>query len=67
MTTGIIYHDFRSNNNPQPTIVLTARILQKGRRLIKAVATINAALYAGCIFLCGGCVTLGLCILTLLH
>ena len=63
MATNIIYHDFRNTNTPVPSVMLTAPLLNKGRRLIKAVDTINAAIIATCIFLCGICSAVSILIL----
>ena len=58
MTSNIIYHDFSGKNTistmPQqgPTILLTAPLLEKGRRLAK----INHTLHVACVALCGVCI-----------
>lgn len=65
MTSGIIYHDFRSNDpisataESAPTVSLTAAVLSKGRRL----AAINNALNLTCVALCGACIGVSVLIL----
>lgn len=69
MTSRIIYHDFRNASNtpfPTPTVVLTAPMLIKGRRLFKTAARVNASVNAACVFLCGACTALSLGILAML-
>lgn len=59
MNTGIIYHDFQTANNPaapQAPAVLTASVLEKGRRRAKTLTGINTALNTTCLVLCGACI-----------
>lgn len=66
MASNIIYHDF---TNTFPKTVLTNTILTKGRRRLKALAGVNAALRAVCLFLnalCIGCSLLTICWIALL-
>lgn len=59
MTSNIIYHDFRQKAEPvaapASTVFLTAAVLAKGRRVLKAMESVNAALNTACVFLCGAC------------
>lgn len=63
MTTRVIYHDFRQTQSPDLSVMLTAQILSKGRRLIKAVSKINAAINGTCLFLCVACMGVSILIL----
>lgn len=53
MTQRIIYHDFQKETAPQG-VVLTASMLEKGRRL----AAINHGLNIACITVCGVCLAI---------
>lgn len=69
MTSRIIYHDFRNPSElsyPTSPVMLTAPILAKGRRFLRAVEAINTAINAACIFLCGACTVVSLLILFML-
>ncbi len=63
MTTNIIYHNFQNSHRSPSQRAITARQIQKGRRLMKLAANINAAMDAACMFLCGACITASLLIL----
>lgn len=59
MTKGIIYHDFQASGNrtaPESTAVLTASVLEKGRRRAKTLTNINTAVNTTCLVLCGACI-----------
>ncbi len=70
MTNSIIYHNFQNTEAaakaPASGVVLTAPILEKGRRVAKFVIRVNAVANAACMFLCGACSAVGLVILLLL-
>lgn len=71
MTPRVIYHDFRQESSsvfaPEPgSTVLTASVLNKGRRLLKFTARVSSVVTAACIFLCGACTAAGLLVLLLL-
>lgn len=70
MTNSIIYHNFQNTaaatNASASQVVLTAPMLEKGRRVAKTVSRVNAAANAACMFLCGACSAVGLLILLLL-
>lgn len=68
MAPRIIYHDFtqKADRTPETTVFLTASVLEKGRRLAKTAANVNAALNTACIFLCGACAAVSIGILLLL-
>ena len=62
MTSNIIYHDF--TNNDRAGLVLTAKILERGRRKLRAWAKVNTVLRFACISLnalCIACSLLSLC------
>ena len=63
MPARVIYHNFQQANTPEPTIVLTAPTLAKGRRFVKAFENINTAINAACLILCGACAGISLFIL----
>lgn len=66
MTTGIIYHDFQADARPAkpaPAAVLTAPILEKGRRRAKTWARVNTAVNGACLALCGACIGVSVFIL----
>ena len=57
MTSNIIYHDF---SNTTPGLVLTAKVLEKGRRKLKTWAGINTVLRVACISLNALCIACSL-------
>ena len=57
MTSNIIYHDF---SNTTTGLVLTAKILEKGRRKLKTWASVNAVLRVACISLNALCIACSL-------
>lgn len=67
MTSRVIYHDFRQENDtitvPESAVILTAPILAKGRRWIKAWAGFNATVHGVCLVLCGACIAVSAMIL----
>lgn len=63
MSTRVIYHDFRKVQSPDLSVMLTAQVLSKGRRLIKAVNKLNTAINGACLFLCGACMGVSILIL----
>ena len=68
MKTGIIYHNFRQNEpttpTAQPTLVLTASMLKKGRRRLRLWDDVSAAINTACVLLCGACIGVSILVLT---
>lgn len=58
MTSNIIYHDFSNSN--ATGLVLTAKILAKGRRKLKTWASVNRVLRVACISLNALCIACSL-------
>ena len=58
MASNIIYHDFSNTNATR--LVLTAQVLEKGRRKLKTWASVNAVLRLACISLNALCIACSL-------
>lgn len=67
MENRVIYHDFGAHPQTEKPagLLLTATVLEKGRRRIHTIATINVAVYTACAALCGACTAVSIGILTM--
>lgn len=66
MSTNVIYHDFQAANEPAPSVALTASVLSKGRKWVKAVDAIPTIANNACLFLCGACAGISVLLLIVL-